>query len=166
MLRSMCVLLLALAATPTVFGQTACPSGVAPGSPQCGSDAGTSRGAPAPAAPRPTGEWIKTWGAIADSETSDQAWASIGLLSKKEAEDDAIDQCQSAGMRGCKVTFTYRNQCVALASSTNARRASGVAGAPVVEQAEASALERCEKENGERCTVIYKDCTKPVFRKY
>lgn len=45
----------------SAFAQTACPNGVAPGSPQCGSDLGTSRAIPA--APQPTGEWIKTWGA-------------------------------------------------------------------------------------------------------
>lgn len=42
------------------IAQTACPNGVAPGSPQCGPDSGTSRANPAP--PQPTGRWIKTWG--------------------------------------------------------------------------------------------------------
>lgn len=56
-------LFLAASASP-VLSQTACPSGVAPGSPQCGPDSGTSRGDLSIPPPRPTGEWLKTWGQL------------------------------------------------------------------------------------------------------
>ncbi|MBB5735457.1 hypothetical protein FHT08_001199 [Xanthomonas campestris] len=146
--------------------QTACPSGVASGSPQCGPDSGTSRGNTPPAPPRPTGEWIKTWGAIVNAEDSSEAWASIGKFSKGDAEADAIDQCQVAGHRGCAVTFTYRNQCVALASPSSAQGRAGVAGAPSIALAESDAMDMCRKKGGLDCSVIYKDCTKPVFRNF
>ncbi|MBV6843604.1 DUF4189 domain-containing protein [Xanthomonas axonopodis] len=144
--------------------QTACPVGVAPGSPQCGSDSGTSRGDTPLPPPRPTGEWIKTWGAIANAEDSSEAWASTGKFSKSDAEADAVDQCQVAGFHGCAVTFTYRNQCVALASPAQGR--AGVAAAPNLALAENDAVSVCKKQGGSNCSVIYKDCTKPIFKKF
>ncbi|MCC4635326.1 DUF4189 domain-containing protein [Xanthomonas dyei] len=146
--------------------QTACPVGVAPGSPQCGSDSGTSRGdVPLPPA-RPTGEWIKTWGAIVNAEDSSEAWASTGKLSKGDAEADAVDQCQVAGFHGCAVTFTYRNQCVALASPASNQGRAGVAAAPDTGLAENDAMSMCKKQGGAGCSVIYKDCTKPIFKRF
>lgn len=50
------------------YAQTACPNGVAPGSPQCGPDSGTSRGEIPLPPPQPTGEWIKTWGQLSTQE--------------------------------------------------------------------------------------------------
>ncbi|GFM81380.1 hypothetical protein PSCICN_20720 [Pseudomonas cichorii] len=88
--------------------------GAQAGSIQCLPDDPQSGSAPAP--PRPTGEWIKTWGAIVNSRHTSQAWAAVGQMSKSDAEKDAIDQCQSAGFQECYVTFTYMNQCVALAT--------------------------------------------------
>lgn len=114
--------------------------------------------------PRPTGEWIKTWGAIANSEDSSEAWASTGKFSKSDAEADAVDQCQVAGFHGCAVTFTYRNQCVALASPSQGR--AGVAAAPNLALAENYAVSVCKKQGGLNCSVIYKDCTKPIFKKF
>lgn len=48
MLRSMLFSLLLVTASQSAIAQTACPAGVAPGSPQCGPDSGTSRAEPAP----------------------------------------------------------------------------------------------------------------------
>ncbi|TWQ48723.1 DUF4189 domain-containing protein [Xanthomonas vasicola] len=146
------------------YCQTACPVGVVPGSPQCGPDSGTSRGDAAP--PRPTGEWIRTWGAIVGAGSSSQAWASIGKLSKKDAEADALDQCESAGVKDCSVEFTYRNQCVAVASASSANTKTGIGGAPEISTAKNNALHICEKNGGSDCSVIYSDCTKPIFKKY
>lgn len=159
MLRSILVLLIALMAAPVAFAQTACPGGVAPGSPQCGPDSGTSRGA-APAAPRWTGEWIKTWGAIAHADNTAQAWASTGMLSKRDAERDAVDQCQSAGFTGCQATFTYMNQCVAIASPR------GISSAVDIPTAERNAITTCKQAGGVDCSVIYSDCTKAKFQPY
>ena len=165
MFRSALFLSFALLAAPLAFAQTACPGGVAPGSPQCGPDAGTSRGAP-PAPPRPTGEWIKTWGAIAHADNTNEAWASTGMLSKEAAELDAVDQCQSAGFKNCAATFTYRNQCVALASSRSGPLLSGTVSAVDIPTAESEAIKLCKERGGAQCAVIYKDCTEPKFRRY
>ncbi|AKC78661.1 DUF4189 domain-containing protein [Xanthomonas campestris pv. raphani] len=148
------------------YAQTACPNGVAPGSPQCGPDSGTSRGEIPLPPPQPTGEWIKTWGAIVNSRETSQAWASLEQTSKESAEEDAIDQCKSAGFKGCYVTFTYFNQCVAMASSASGTSASGVSSAANISIASRNALNTCRENGGAGCSVIYKDCTKPIFKKY
>ncbi|QXG50027.1 DUF4189 domain-containing protein [Pseudomonas viridiflava] len=164
MLRSMLFSLLLVTASQSVIAQTACPAGVAPGSPQCGPDSGTSRAEPAP--PRMTGEWIKTWGAIGNSKNTSQAWAAVGQMSKSDAEKDAIDQCQSAGFQECYVTFTYMNQCVAMATPVSGGSKSHISSAADIPLASRNALERCRDNAGVECSVIYSDCTEPVFRKY
>lgn len=70
MIRFRFLFLLNLFLSGVAFGQTACAVGVAPGSPQCGPDSGTSRGDIPDPPPRPTGEWLKTWGAIAGSNAN------------------------------------------------------------------------------------------------
>ncbi|MEA9749425.1 DUF4189 domain-containing protein [Xanthomonas campestris pv. raphani] len=165
-MRVLFVLVFSIGFVGVSYAQTACPAGVAPGSPQCGPDSGTSRGDVPLPPPRPTGEWIKTWGAIVNAEDSSEAWASIGKLSKDAAEADAIDQCQVAGFHGCAVTFTYKNQCVALASPSSTQGRAGVAAAQNLVLAENDAMEVCREKGGSACSVIYKDCTKPIFRKF
>ncbi|PBP86167.1 hypothetical protein CCL22_02315, partial [Pseudomonas syringae] len=115
MLRTTLLSLLMLTAFAPAFAQTACPGGVAPGSPQCGPDSGTSRADSAPA--RPTGEWIKTWGAIAHSRTTGEPGSAVGKLSEGEAEQAALRQCAIEGTSDCKVSLTYYNQCAALVAS-------------------------------------------------
>ncbi|WDM77337.1 DUF4189 domain-containing protein [Xanthomonas cucurbitae] len=146
--------------------QTACPVGVAPGSPQCGPDSGTSRGELPPAPPRPTGEWLKTWGAIASAEGTSQAWASTGMMSEEKAEEDALDQCATAGSKGCNVTFTYRNKCVAVANSSSSPIKGGISAGPDLSFTKKDAIQLCSQRGGSGCHVIYTDCTEPVFRKF
>lgn len=134
--------------------QTRCPVGVQSGSAQCIPDDEDS------APPRPTGEWLKTWGALAHADDTTQVWASTGMLSKDEAEGDAIDQCQTAGFKGCKIYFTYRNQCVVVVSPV------GVASGPDLPITESDAISACKEKFSGNCSVIYRDCTKPIFKKY
>ncbi|MBV6744458.1 DUF4189 domain-containing protein, partial [Xanthomonas vasicola] len=101
---------------------------------------------------------------VVQSFHSSEAWASTGKFSKSDAEADAVDQCQVAGFHGCAVTFTYRNQCVALASPSQGR--AGVAAAPNLALSENDAVSVCKKQGGSNCSVIYKDCTKPIFKKF
>ncbi|WP_326520048.1 DUF4189 domain-containing protein [Xanthomonas euroxanthea] len=101
-----------------------------------------------------------------NAEDSSEAWASTGKLSKADAEADAVDQCQVAGFHGCAATFTYRNQCVALASPASTQGRAGVAAAPDTVLAENDAMSMCKKKGGVGCSVIYKDCTKPIFKRF
>ena len=161
MLRSMLILLMALAASPAALGQTACPSGVAPGSPQCGPDSGTSRGAPPP--PRPTGEWVKTWGAVAATGNGDVG-VSSGYRTKSQAEQGAINSCEGLGSGKCKVSMTYFNQCVAGAADD--KGGGSLFSAESIELASKLAMAQCEKNTGNRCRVTLSKCTDPIFDRY
>ncbi|WDM66248.1 DUF4189 domain-containing protein [Xanthomonas cucurbitae] len=150
----------------SAHAQTACPVGVAPGSPQCGPDSGTSRGDLPPPPPRPTGEWLKTWGAIVNADGTGRAWASTRMMSKDDAEKDALDQCASAGFNGCRVTFAYQNQCVAVSSSKSSPVKSAARSGPDLDIAKKDSVQLCSERGGGGCHVIYTDCTEPVFRKF
>ena len=161
MLRTTLFSLLMLTAFAPAFAQTACPGGVAPGSPQCGPDSGTSRADSAPA--RPSGEWIKTWGAIAHSRTTGEAGSAVGKLSEGEAEQAALRQCAIEGTSDCKVSLTYYNQCAALVASDS----QSFFQASVSERRSIKlAKESCEESNSGTCKVIYSECTEPIFWRY
>ncbi|WP_330997144.1 DUF4189 domain-containing protein [Xanthomonas sontii] len=141
--------------------QTRCPVGAQAGSAQCLPDDEMS--APPP---RPTGEWIKTWGAIVNADSTQEAWASSRMLSKEQAEDDALDQCRVAGYKGCTVTFTYRNQCVAISSPSSGATQGGIAGRADLAKAKSAAVGICKKNGGSGCSVIYSECSKPIFKNF
>ncbi|APP74566.1 DUF4189 domain-containing protein [Xanthomonas vesicatoria] len=143
------------------FAQTACPVGVAPGSPQCGPDSGTSRANEAP--PQPTGEWIKTWGAIAGSDSTGEAGTAANKISQTEAEEAAIRQCEIGGAGDCKIDLVYRNQCAALVSGDSG---SFFQASPTEQRAIEIAKRKCAKNGGGSCKVVYSECTSPIFRKY
>lgn len=132
-------LLLVLLASPAVFGQTACPSGVAPGSAQCGPDSGTSRGDSSP--PQPTGKWIKTWGALSANTSGDIGLAS-GKLSKSDAAAEAVARCEAFGAGKCVAKHYFYNQCISVARAESGQSAT-VTGP--WEKAADLAVEECEK---------------------
>ncbi|WP_256032895.1 DUF4189 domain-containing protein [Xanthomonas graminis] len=140
------------------FAQTRCPVGVQTGSVQCLPD---DQGA---APPRPTGEWIKTWGSIATSP-SGKSGVSSGRLSKEEAEDVALQNCQSSGAKKCTVDFTYNNQCVAAVYPVDGAGTTFVTAA-TVEEAVSRAKSKCEASAKGECRVALSECSDPVFKKY
>ncbi|WP_410478188.1 DUF4189 domain-containing protein [Pseudomonas syringae group sp. J309-1] len=150
-----------LTAFASAFAQTACPGGVAPGSPQCGPDSGTSRADSAPA--RPTGEWIKTWGAIAMSKSTGEVGTVVGKLSEGDAKISAIKQCAKGGANDCAVQLFYRNQCAALAAS---QVDTFFQSSPIQQLAESGVKRVCDESGGGTCKVLYSECTEPLFRKY
>ncbi|MCQ2996438.1 DUF4189 domain-containing protein [Pseudomonas syringae] len=152
--------LLLIPALP-VLAQTACPSGVAPGSPQCGPDSGTSRGEAPP--PRPTGEWLKTWGAVAVAGNGD-AGVSSGRMTKKLAEQAAVDSCEGLDSGKCTVSMAFFNQCVAAADSGKGQ--GSIFGAASIEEASRLATDQCEKNSGTSCRITLSKCTDPIFKKY
>ncbi|WP_082143384.1 DUF4189 domain-containing protein [Xanthomonas sp. NCPPB 1128] len=154
-------LIMGLAANPSAsLAQTACPVGTAAGSATCGPSSADEISAP----PRPTGEWIKTWGAIATSP-SGNGGVSSGRASKKEAEDVAFKNCQSAGAQSCKVEFVYHNQCVALAHPVGASGAA-FSTAATVSDAVARAKSQCSGLGKGECQIAIAECSEPIFRKY
>ncbi|GKS92245.1 DUF4189 domain-containing protein [Acidovorax sp. SUPP2539] len=140
--------------------QTACLSGVAAGSARCSpsSDGGEE------ASPRPTGEWIKTWGVIATSPSG------IGGVSSRQLSEDAarkmaLENCRSAGMWDCKVEFVYQNQCVALVHPAQAIGAAFTTAATAEEAVRLGKARCAELVKGE-CKVAISECSEPVSRKF
>jgi len=76
-------LLIAFASGGAAVAQTACPVSTPAGSATCGPSP-ASGGEIAPPAPRPSGEWLKTWGAIATAANGD-----TGVSSQQASEADA-----------------------------------------------------------------------------
>ncbi|WDK02767.1 DUF4189 domain-containing protein [Xanthomonas campestris] len=149
---------------PAAFAQTACPVGVAPGSPQCGPDSGTSRGdASNPPPPRPTGEWIKTWGAIAGSDNTGEVGTTVGKLSESDAKQAAIRQCALGGADDCRVDLVYHNQCAAFAISQSE---TFFQASPTEQRAINLVKKVCEESNSGSCKVRYSGCSEPIFKKY
>lgn len=114
--------------------------------------------------PRPSGEWLKTWGAIATSG-SGNGGVSSQQLSKEDAEQVALRNCAQAGGKDCIVELTYRNQCVAAVRSPTGSGGQ-ISTAASVEGAKARALRLCQERYGRECTLVLAECSEPVFRKY
>ncbi|MFW3173955.1 DUF4189 domain-containing protein [Xanthomonas phaseoli] len=147
------------------YAQTACPVGVAPGSPQCGPDSGTSRGGiPAPP-PQPTGEWIKTWGAIAMADNGDAGYTK-GRLTSDEAEHVAVQNCERLAGMQCNVALTFHNQCAAIASPVSSSGKGAITGGPSLSDVESRAREKCEKNSGRDCKIAMSTCSDPIFKKF
>ncbi|QDG94278.1 DUF4189 domain-containing protein (plasmid) [Rhizobium sp. NIBRBAC000502774] len=144
------------------LAQTACPVGTPAGSATCGPGAGGQIASPPP---RPSGEWLKTWGAIASNRAGDMG-VSSNQLSKREAEQVALDRCAGWNTGDCKIDISYRNQCVAAAGPTGDRRGGGTASDATLERAIARAMEICRKVSGGGCKIKVAECSEPIFRKY
>lgn len=117
--------------------------------------------------PRPSGEWIKTWGAVA-SDGADNLGVSTGKLKKSEAEQDALVKCERESKGKCHVVSSYKNQCVAVAEPNRIGSITrSVARGPSIEVAGQDAMLDCPKKNsGSDCKVIYTACTDQIFRKF
>ena len=120
--------------------------------------------------PRPSGRWIKTWGAIA-SDSGDNLGVSVGKIDKSEAQQDAVAKCTAQSGSKCHLVLTYRNQCAAIAEPYKGDRAvSGMLsynGAASKEIASADALSFCKKDNpNASCRIIYTACSEPVMKSY
>lgn len=120
--------------------------------------------------PRPSGEWIKTWGAIA-TDSGDNLGVAKGKMNKADAELEAIAQCSTLSSKKCHIALVYRNQCASIAEPYRAERAvSGMLafnGGPTKEIAIDDSLSNCKASNPDAsCRVIYTACSEPVFRSY
>ena len=147
------------------FAQTACPGGVAPGSPQCGpSPSNHGVGRPHQSRPVPDGEWIKTWGAIAIDSTTSDVGTAAGQFSRQEAGAKAVELCSRHGAKQCEVGFTYHNQCAAMAWPSAVGQAR-IASAATPERAKQLALNKCRRQGAE-CRIVYEECAEPVFRRF
>lgn len=157
------LLFLLLGGASAANAQTACPQGVAPGSPACGPSGG---GWVAPPSSAPTQRWKLTWGAFASGAAQSVIGTSTGQLSRRAASKAAMARCASLGGRNCKVTLTYENRCAVVAETVEDLQliASVQGSGPSVEEAGRPALEACARDNnGHKCKIVYFNCTAPVL---
>lgn len=116
--------------------------------------------------PKPSGRWIKTWGAIAMSGGTGDVGAALGKRTKSEAEKAAIVSCSNDGARDCKVSYTYKNQCVSLVSPASSSESSTVGRGGSVEKATEMAMKVCTERGSSGCKVLYSACTDPIFESF
>ncbi len=122
-------------------------------------------GGGAESGPRPTGRWIKTWGALSSSASGD-AGVSMGKFSKSDAQKDALAQCAQWGASDCRIDLAFKNTCVAAATAGGGRGTKIHTGADVG-VAQARALKDCQVTGvGGECKVVYSGCTEPYFKAY
>ncbi len=171
----LCLGLLGL--TGSVYAQTphVCGAGPGPNEVMAGMQPGGNGIAPTPLCywkqqsqqggsqppPRPTGYWVKTWGAIATSETGGALGTVVGVDSQKEAEKIAMQECIAKGGGGCKVGISYHNQCAIMLVGKGV----ALARAESIDIAKAEGLKEC-KAKGDNCRVYYSACTEPRFVPY
>jgi len=125
-------------------------------------------------APRPSGEWIKTWGAISIGVKGSEPYygVPVGMRTKAEAEQEALARCAKLGAEHCKVVLTYQNQCAAIGEPKTDGKPNPdgyvqFIGQPDKESASSEALRTCTARNPTmQCEVIYAACTEPIFRKF
>ncbi|PPU69029.1 DUF4189 domain-containing protein [Xanthomonas pisi] len=154
----------------TALAQTACPIGTAAGSAVCGPGPSTGQGSSSSGSyisappPRPSGEWLKTWGAVAQASNGDTGLSS-GFLAKKDAISDALSKCENWGATDCNVILTYRNQCIVSIDPADGGGGGAIANASSIEAARKIASDHCEK-SGKICKQSFSKCSDPIFRKY
>ncbi len=159
------LLVLALVAPSMAFAEGGCPPGSYPVGGQ-----GVQGCAPIPGGgaakaeeARPSGRWVKTWGAIATASTGEVGVA-VEKRSKGEATKEAILQCSQLGGASCKIAESYRNQCIALISPSSAEKGgTTISRAGTVEQAKELAMTTCVSRGSVGCKVLYSACSGPIF---
>lgn len=176
-IRVLCVALLPVMyfSISTAHAEGGCPPGMYPiggqGVQGCApipgaQGAGTSGSSSVPLPPRPLGEWIETWGALAGSIAGEEGGASVSELTEAEAREKAIANCERQGGGRCKVVFVYQNQCVSAVTSELASTGTKYVTGASEEIATKLAIQDCKKAGGKQCKSIYSACTVPFFKKY
>nr|WP_225540178.1 DUF4189 domain-containing protein [Xanthomonas sp. XNM01] len=92
---------------------------------------------------------------------------STAQMSKRLAERAALKRCREMGGKNCEVSFSYENQCVAVALLSGEMVSDAVmsyVSAATVDEAKAKSLRNCSEGNGGGiCEVGYSNCTAPVL---
>ncbi|MFS8430302.1 DUF4189 domain-containing protein [Xanthomonas campestris pv. plantaginis] len=116
--------------------------------------------------PRPSGKWIETWGAIASDDEGGNLGVSTGILKRKNAEKDAVEKCERESQKKCTVVMAYNNQCASVARPDGKGTITYNRG-PSAEGTSQNALSECQKENNSsKCSIIYENCTKQIFKSF
>jgi len=156
-----------------VLAEGGCPPGSYPiggqGVQGCAPIPGASNGGAGPAVsapPQPLGEWLTRWGSVAESPTSSLVGTSSNESSERRAVAAAIKKCAAEGAKDCKSSVTYYNQCVAFAVPSSGKGQGSLDTAVDAGTVAGNAIEHCNDTGGGKCTIVYSECSLPVFRKF
>ena len=155
----MMVLTMLLLGGGAASAQTACPSGVAAGSAQCGPSSLVS---PDESGSRARGrqllpeeKWADGWGAIAgDGESA--IGVATDFPSKRKAKKAALNDCKERGGGRCKVTYTFVNQCAAIILGDTMY---ATAAARTKHDAVDRGTQKCQEEGQANCRVFWSGCS-------
>ncbi|MEG8064027.1 DUF4189 domain-containing protein [Xanthomonas hortorum pv. gardneri] len=159
-MKHLAILAFLILISASARAEQGCPSGQIPAQSNgsmssCGPiPAGYYQEQPA-ASPRPSGKWIKTWGAIA-TDGAENLGVSTGKLKKSDAEQDALEKCADASKSRCHILQSYKNQCAAVAEPTyRGSFTRSFARGPSIETASKDAFAHCKEKNpSAECKVI------------
>ncbi|MCP3046280.1 DUF4189 domain-containing protein [Xanthomonas euvesicatoria pv. allii] len=117
--------------------------------------------------PRPSGKWLKTWGAIA-GDGGNNLGVSTGKLKKEDAQQVALMKCKESSQNDCSILFSYKNQCTAVSQPKEPGKIiTGISADASIEVASKNAVALCRKNNhGADCYIVYTACTEPVFKEF
>lgn len=159
-MRILMLALLAVLLTTYVpaFAEGGCPQGQMPMniSAPLGSAQSLVSCTPIPTSPGP--HWATRWGAIA-SDSSGEFGIATGLASERAARKAALAECAKRGGVRCNASFTFYNQCAAVASSESISFSQGAA---TEQEAKDLALRKCKDASAGRCWIYYSGCSLPV----
>ncbi len=96
--------------------------------------------------------------AVAISASTLNMGSSHGQSSQGNAEQQAMQICQSSGSKDCAIAYWARNECVALATTAHVPGTYGAAFALDRASAAAAALAQCTSRGGKGCTVRVTPC--------
>lgn len=88
----------------------------------------------------------------------------MGKVTKREAESEAVAQCESFKAGACKPFSVIFNECVATAVAPSGK--AWIVTSNSTERASELATKRCQDETGKSCRVSYSDCSKAIFEKF
>lgn len=142
-----------------------CPDGFTPnaaGTPgmQCIPIGGQTRSTGPGTNSTPEPRWAKRWGAFTSDATTGKVGVATGLVSKRKAEEGAVQDCQVRGGSKCEVLLTFNNQCAAIASGLDSTGSTVVsaAGAPTTKEAGEIAVARCNGR-ADNCEIFITECS-------
>ena len=155
----------------SAHAQTACPIGVAPGSPQCGPSPASHQSTPSTqAAPEtrsyPTGRWISMWGAIAIDNKVGDLGAVSNRPSKAEAEREAKIKCESNGATECVILAVNANNCSVVAWPSAPGGKIVAMAEKTIQDASRIALNKCASTSNAKCEIVYSGCSNQYFEEY
>ncbi len=104
-------------------------------------------------------KWASQWGALATDAATGSLGTIIGADTRGDAEQQAIEDCQSKGGSHCKVSVSYSNGCAAMVIGDKEYNSNSAA---TVDEAVKIGMKNCTNSGNANCHVYFSTCSMPV----